>query len=217
MKWPYPISLTLIIPVCKMRSEHWQQRLALFKEEQSTSPINSIVFLGDSITEEFQLSKYFPGQPVINRGISGDTIDGVIGRLDISVIQLKPAKLFLMIGVNDIGSDMDSNYIQAKYTGLLSLIQTSLPQTELNIQSILPCAAEWGKPKINLIKEINLFVENMCQKQNLLFIKLYGAFIDSDGYLKKNMTPDGLHLNKNGYDLWAKMLIKYIQPEINND
>lgn len=200
-----------------MRSEHWQQRLALFREELSTFPKNGIIFLGDSITEEFSLSHYFPGLPLINRGVSGDTIDGVIERMETSVSRLIPSKLFIMIGVNDVGSDMGQSYVQSQYTYLLSLVQNTLPQSKLYVQSVLPCSVEWGGSMPGQIKKINQSLQNICRKNDILFINLYDVFIDPSGYLKKNLTRDGLHLNKNGYDLWAKQVGKYILPETNND
>ncbi len=200
-----------------MRSEHWHYRLSLFKERLSNCPKNGILFLGDSITEEFSLHQYFPKFPVINSGISGDTIDGVIERLDISAIQLKPAKLFLMIGVNDIGSNIEASYIQSQYSELITLLQNNLPGIKLFVQSILPCRIEWGKQMIGQIKKNNQFIENICRKKNIQFINLYNFFIDLKDHLKEDLTRDGLHLNKNGYDLWAKQLKQSIQPETTNE
>jgi len=217
MKWLFPISSILITPVCKMRSEHWLRCLYLFKDELSNCQKNGILFLGDSLTEEFHVSQYFPGFPIINRGISGDTIEGVIERIDISAIRLEPSKIFLMIGINDIGSDMTEKYIQLHYTRLLTLLQDNLPQSELYVLSLLPVRPEWGKSMPGQIKKINKFIHDASRKNTITFINLFASFIDSNGYLKENLTNDGLHLNSNGYDLWAKELMRYLQPEINND
>ena len=64
----------------------------------------SIIFLGDSLTEWFELGKYFPGLAIINEGIAGDTTYGVLQRLE-AIIKKPAKKIFLMIGINDIFND----------------------------------------------------------------------------------------------------------------
>lgn len=60
-----------------------------------------IVFLGDSITEKIDWKELFSKNNILNRGIGSDTISGLINRTD-SIVKLKPSKVFLMIGINDI-------------------------------------------------------------------------------------------------------------------
>ncbi len=200
-----------------MRSEHWQQRYALFKEELSSVPKNGILFLGDSITEEFPLGTYFPDSPIINRGIGGDSIDGVIARLELSAIQPRPAKLFLMIGINDIGADQSVAYMRQKYIELFSLIQSGLPQTQFYVQSLLPCTEEWSKSMTDQVREINQFLQKICREKSIPFIDLYARFIDPKNYLNEGLSRDGLHINTNGYNLWAQIIGPLLQPETNND
>lgn len=63
--------------------------------------INPIVFLGDSITEKIDWRELFSYPNIVNRGIGSDTITGVNNRID-SIVKLRPSKVFLMIGINDI-------------------------------------------------------------------------------------------------------------------
>jgi lysophospholipase L1-like esterase len=76
----------------------------VFTHLNAVAKPGSIVFLGDSITDFFRVNEFFPGVYVINRGISGDTTDGVLNRLAESVYELSPSKIFLMIGTNDLGN-----------------------------------------------------------------------------------------------------------------
>ncbi|KAA3612995.1 MAG: lysophospholipase [Calditrichaeota bacterium] len=199
-----------------MRSEHWMARCALFEKETPVIPKNGIIFLGDSITEEFEFSRHFGEASVINRGISGDTIDGVTDRLNISVFDLQPSRIFLMIGVNDIGSGFGSNEIKSNYTKLIELITKNLPQTKLVVQNILPCSLEWGQSTVDQIKEINKFIEKLCRNRGIQFLNLYNSFVDAKGYLRENYTRDGLHLNSKGYSIWAKILEESLLPGTNN-
>ena len=76
-------------------SEHYNERKALFETTVDTE--NEIIFLGNSITEGGDWKVLFPNQNVINRGISGDTTDGILFRLD-EITSSKPKKIFILIG-----------------------------------------------------------------------------------------------------------------------
>jgi len=189
-----------------LRSEHWNQRTSLFKEELNSISKNGMVFLGDSITEEFNLSYFFPKLSIINRGIGGDSINSVIERINYSAIELKPSTLFLMIGVNDLASDFDSEYIKSGYKKLLSLIESGLPDSRIIVQSILPCTSKWGNAMTKQIKQTNNFLFELCQTRKIEYLNLFDRFINSDGQLMNELTTDGLHLNTKGYEIWAKIL-----------
>ena len=85
-----------------------------------------MVFLGNSIIEGFDLGFYFPDHQTINRGIVGDHLDGLIERLDNSAVALKPEKLFLMIGINDIGDQRSDEYLKAMFTTLIDTLDSKI-------------------------------------------------------------------------------------------
>jgi lysophospholipase L1-like esterase len=64
-----------------------------------------VVFMGDSITDFWQLDHYFPGQPYVNRGVSGQTTAQMLVRMYPDVIDLKPAAIVLLAGTNDIAQN----------------------------------------------------------------------------------------------------------------
>ena len=82
---------------------HYEEMVKMFDDMHEDS--GGIVFLGDSITEFLNVDEFLPSYHIIKRGIAGDTTSGVLRRLG-EVIALKPRKLFLLIGTNDIGIDL---------------------------------------------------------------------------------------------------------------
>jgi len=71
----------------------------------------TVVFLGDSITSGHRLSQdmAFPhrlgqalGVPVVNAGISGDTTEGGLSRLERDVLVHRPRLVVVELGVNDM-------------------------------------------------------------------------------------------------------------------
>ena len=191
------------------RTDYWQKRTTLFKNEAETMDTSKVIFLGNSITEGFDLEKFFSGSKPINRGISGDHIDGVIERFDYSVLKLKPSKLFVMIGINDIGAGDSDSLIQLNYEKLLRIVLQSLPNTRIYIQSILPTTAIWANCPVDKIQRTNKFIQDFCSKFGFTWINLYTKFATKDGYLKNDYTIDGLHLNSKGYVYWSTILKKH--------
>ena len=196
-----------------MRYEHWKKRYALFQDEPVSAPENAFLFLGDSITEEFPLNKFFPGWPTVNRGIKGDHIDGVIERIDISAIKLKPRCLFLMIGINDIGDRRSNAYMKNQYEKLFSLLLSELKKTQIFIQSLLPVGIERGLNALKQVKEINSYLFAYSHAHNLNFIELFNKYTGTNGFLDPKFSEDGLHLNQDGYGIWAQILLNIIHTD----
>jgi len=188
------------------RNEHWYQRTALFKDELKTLEKGGIVFLGNSITEGFDFDKYFEKTKIINRGINSDHIDGLIERLQYSVIDLQPSKLFVLIGVNDIGAQDSDSTILNNYSELLEMIADNLPDIKVFVHSILPTTSKWENCPPEKIVRLNKQIKEFAFQYKFNWIDIYSLFVDKNSFLKPNLTMDGLHLNHEGYQLWTSKL-----------
>ena len=170
---------------------------------------HSIVFLGDSITDEGDWSELFPAVPVENRGIGGDTTLGVINRLN-EVIAAKPAEIFLMIGTNDLCFGRPIPEIISNYRFILTRFQAELPSTKVYVESVLPFN-DTLFPSRSLrtndnISRLNVQIKELAKEYDYRYIDLSPAFIDSDGRLPVKYTRDGLHLNDAGYLIWREQI-----------
>src|SRR6201987_1703550 len=118
-----------------LKSEHWQQRN---QEIKDTPPGKcKVVFLGNSLTELFNVNEYFADSTLLNCGIVGDFSEGLVKRID-NIAKLKPEKLFIEIGINDIIEKISLNDICANYREVIKKMQAQSPQTKIYIQSNLP-------------------------------------------------------------------------------
>ena len=169
-----------------------------------------IVFLGNSITEQGNLSELFDNKHIINRGISGDRTDGILFRLN-EVTSSKPKKIFLLIGVNDIKYKRSNEYIIRKVHQIVKRIKKESPKTEVYVQSILPTYGREKHRPINKIKTINSGLKKISQEEHLKYIDLFSRFIDDSGFLNKKYSLDGLHLNGTGYQNWKQIIKKYVK------
>jgi lysophospholipase L1-like esterase len=176
----------------------------------SRSPIraNDIVFLGDSLTEAFDLEHYFKITNIRNRGLSGDTTYQVRYRLE-EIITARPGKLFLMIGINDFFQETDEITILRHISSILLEFKHRSPGTEIFIHSILPVNSSLilSDDNINLaIFSINDGIRMICRESHIHFVDIYGDFLNDKGEMDYRYTYDGVHLSQAGYDLWARLI-----------
>ena len=170
-----------------------------------------IVLLGDSITDRCEWAELFENDNVINRGLSGDRTAGILERLG-EVIESKPEKIFIMIGVNDLRHNYTITSITENYKEIIETIQESSPKTTIYIQSILPVNVEIGTPKTKnwRIRKMNEIIKDLANDFNIEYIDIHAALLDKDNKLDVQYSEDGLHINGKGYLVWKSILEKYI-------
>ena len=200
------VSFTSLFAQTRERTKHWHTRNQQFNAEMDSFGDVDIVFLGNSITEGFDLAHYFPEYQTVNRGIIADHMDGLIERLDNSALSLEPKQLFLMIGINDIGDKRNDAYLKAMFVTLVDTITMSLPETDLYLLSILPTTPRWKNCPPDQIKRINGFLAELALERDLVFVNLYPYFLGDMHYLNPDLTKDGLHPNQSGYDIMAEKI-----------
>ncbi len=185
-------------------------------DEFNSSPLNKgdIIFLGNSITAEGKDWSSRLGNSIIrNRGIGGDTTDGVLARLG-EIIDSNPAAVFLLIGINDLYNNTiekpSVSYIANNIIDIAKKIKSSSSNTKVYIQTLLPISKQKSFKYYDLynqnIKKINkIIIEN--QQQGLYtVIDLHSLFVDNKGQLINDLTYDGLHLNERGYVIWSNFI-----------
>lgn len=190
--------------------EHHNNRLSIFAKEPMKQ--GQVIFLGNSITEGGQWQSYFPNADVINRGIGGDIAFGILKRLD-EIIERSPSKLFLLIGINDIGMDIPEPVIADNIRKIIERIQQESPNTQIIVQSILPVNPEYNGFPQHYDKQFRVLISNqlifkICAETNVQFLNLFPYFLDDRQRLQSELTYDGLHLNAEGYKLWVDILKK---------
>ncbi|AMR32439.1 hypothetical protein A0256_13895 [Mucilaginibacter sp. PAMC 26640] len=162
-----------------------------------------IVFVGTSLTQGFPLQEMFGNIHLKNRGIGGNSINDIKQRID-EVILSQPKKIFLEVGINDIGKTTVHS-VYKNFTELVNYIKLKSPKTKLYVNSVLP----FGKGNLVNIKAYNALVIKFCANQNLTFINLFPLYVGTDG-LKPDLTTDGTHLKAAGYVIWKNYILQYI-------
>jgi lysophospholipase L1-like esterase len=182
-----------------------------------SSPVKEekrIVFLGDSITQGWELDKYFPDQPYINRGIGGQTTPQMLIRMRPDVIELKPTAVILLAGVNDvfkeIHDELSLDFIQGNIASIAELARQN--EIRVVLASVLPINnLSYRKDDqpldpdflklSNKIKELNNWIKNYCRKEDMIYLDYFSAMSDERGFLRSELSNDGLHPNAKGYQI----------------
>lgn len=190
-------------------SSYYMRRLNMFKNSPQYK--DSIVFLGDSITELLNLNELLPNKRINNRGISGDTAQGVLKRLS-EVLLLRPRKLFLLIGTNDISYGVPQKEIADNIRQIITELQEKTPSTKIYVESLFPTnfskfhRSDYPNSKITALNED---IKKIAAEKNCTFIDIHPLLL-RDGELDENFTVDGLHLNNSANAKWLEFLAPYL-------
>ena len=152
----------------------------------------NIVMLGNSLTERGFWAEYFQGKRVLNRGIGGDCISGMI-------------LLF---------SKISNEKLLQQYERLLDIIARETPRTRVYIQSLLPLNEAHNeafmKGKNARFAEFNALLRAMAERRGLTFIDIWSA-MQRNGELPEEYTFDGIHLKAAGYAVWIEKIRPYVK------
>ncbi|MDG2305813.1 MAG: GDSL-type esterase/lipase family protein [Candidatus Binatia bacterium] len=169
---------------------------------------DDIVFVGDAITNEGRWSELFPGAPVKNRGIDGDTTEDVAFRIG-QVAAGKPAKVFLMIGGGDAEAEKTVEETAASYAAILDRLEADTPDSQVFVQSILPRSVEsWPS-----IEKRNLAIQKVASEHGAHYIDLVPLFAAENDAIRGDLSNDNAHLLGPGYEVWRNA----ITPQVGGD
>lgn len=174
----------------------------------------TIIFLGDSITECYNLDEHFSDIKLINKGKSGDTTIDILNRLNESVFMFNPDIVFLLIGTNDLELlNSRPKQIIKNITKIIKQIKNYNSKITIYLQSIYPVnhpikPFSVGKRTNKDILEINKEIKKI---KLATYLDVASILTDEKGNLNKEFTYDGIHINKNGYNIITNYLSKYIK------
>jgi len=206
--------------------------------KQQPVPSGRVVFMGDSITDFWNLPESFPGKPYVNRGIGGQVTAQMLVRMYPDVINLKPVAVVLLAGTNDIArnngpvtlrmieEDIMAMTELAQLHGIKVLLSSVMPVSDypfLTQQNAPPAPIvpggrgapprqkmTDGRPPSDILK-LNAWMKDYAAKVNATYVDYFSATVDDKGWLKDGISADGLHPNAEGYKMMAAVLAAALQ------
>jgi lysophospholipase L1-like esterase len=199
----------------QLRKEQLQRILAIYEQQEQAKP-NGVVFFGDSITEMYNIKKYYPMlNNTYNCGVAGAVAQELLWIVDEAVIKCQPKVVTLMIGVNDLGRTTMASpkEIANRVKAIIEMIVLNCPQTEVLLLSTLPCIEELesyhqvpGIRSNDLIAMIYSQYQDVIYNDRVTMLNIFPEFVDETGNVKVEYYQDGLHLNDRGYEKLTSLL-----------
>ncbi|MBQ8765831.1 MAG: hypothetical protein IJZ16_03415 [Clostridia bacterium] len=182
---------------------------------------NQTVLLGDSITDFFNWYELFydfsksSGQAVYNRGISGDTTDRLLQRLQENVLNISPKNIVLLIGTNDIGRGLPLSMTINNVEQIIKSAKEACPDVNFILEAVYPVNENmrdrFEKRSNKKIQEMNKEYIKVCENYNCVWLDFTDKLKDKNGNLKEEYTYDGLHINAIAYEIVAESVIPLLK------
>lgn len=188
----------------RLLEQHYNDRVNYFKLENESIYNIDVAFLGDSLTEGYDVKTYYPSLNVVNRGISGDNTFGLENRLKESAYDAHPKVISMLIGANNFTTMLDN------YESIVSKLKQNLPESKVILCSLTSMTGDWAKNN-DTAKQNNIKIQEYATKYGYAYADLYNALLDpSTNQLKENYSLDGGHLTSEGYEVITSVLAPII-------
>ncbi|MBC8594645.1 SGNH/GDSL hydrolase family protein [Oscillospiraceae bacterium N12] len=175
-----------------------------------------VVFMGNSITEGWinTCPEFFEGRPYINRGIGGQTTPQMLIRFRQDVINLHPKVVVILAGTNDIAGNTGPSTLEMIEDNLASMAEIAHANgIKVILCSVLPAYDyPWRKgmePNVK-IPELNKWIKNYAEKNKFIYLDYFSAMVDEKNGMQADLSGDGVHPNKKGYEIMQPMVEKAI-------
>lgn len=186
----------------RLVKEYYDKKLKSYQAENERYADYEVdvAFLGDSLTDGYDLEKYYPNYVVANRGIGGETTFGLENRLQVSAIDLKPKVVVMLIGGNNFHTMLDN------YESILIKLKDGLPESKIVLLSLTAMGGDWAKNN-DIAKQNNVEIKRLAEKYNCEFIDLFTPLLDPiTNEVYAGYTVDGAHFTATAYEVVTSLV-----------
>ena len=216
------LSLSLFPQTLDCKTD-WPNLARYQEENKKVPPANKneqrVVFMGDSITDSWDdpaFGGFFPGKPYINRGISGQTTPQMLIRFRPDVIAHEPKLVVILAGTNDLAGNTGPTTLEAiegnlqsmadlaKANGIRVVLASVLPVSDYELRDGKPIVQTGRRPPEQILA-LNKWLQEFTKSRGLVYLDYFSAMVDDKGFLKNELSDDGLHPNAQGYAVMAPL------------
>jgi len=186
---------------------HEQWKLLLEQEAKAVAKGQGsnrlAILVGDSLSMWFPSQSLPYGQLWLNQGISGENSGQILKRLS-AFAKTRPNTIYVMAGTNDLRQGASDRIILDNIRQIVRRLRSNHPQAQVVVQSVLPTRLK-NIPN-ERIYNLNQQIAAIAQQEGTGFLNLYSLFADEQGQLQQDLTTDGIHLTRRGYQVWQEAL-----------
>jgi acyl-CoA thioesterase I len=164
-----------------------------------------VVFMGDSITQGWAGQPFIKDNPdYVGRGISGQTTPQMLVRFRSDVIALQPAVVHIMAGTNDVAQNTGPESPQEIEGYIRGMVEIAVTNNIRVVLASIPPAADFtwrrGLVPAPQIRALNDWIREYAASRGLVYADYWSVLATSDGAMKPELSPDGVHPNAAGYE-----------------
>ena len=164
---------------------------------------HGMVFLGDSITQNWDASvwdEHFAPLNALNAGVNGDRTEHLLWRIDHGNLDGQQLQIVvLLIGTNDIGIHRRSNVVAEEVRQILTRLRSRSPAARILLLGILPRGDFPTSHRRQQVKDVNQLIQACGDDQYVYYADVADTLLDRVGRFSRALSPDGVHLSKEGY------------------
>ena len=182
-----------------------------------------IVFMGNSITEGWSqfCPNFFEGKPYINRGISGQTTPQMLLRFRQDVINLQPKIVIILAGTNDIAGNTGPSTLEMIMDNIISMAELAEANNiKVILSSVVPAFDyPWkaGQNPNEKIPALNEMIKKYSERNSILYLDYFTVMVDDKNGLRTELTYDGVHPNKAGYEVMSPLAEEAISKALETE
>lgn len=175
---------------------------------------SDVCFIGDSITDYWDLEEYFPDYDIHKHARAGALVQDM-DEWDVSDCEGIPT-VFLM-GTNNITAENYGEVEDLLVEDLSEVILTRAKKIKASpflLVSILPRNGNGVEHPIiyKLVTDQNKWIYNKLKSSGIYFkyIDVYSDFLNDEGTINESLFKDGLHPNDAGYEVLAAKIKTFL-------
>lgn len=193
----------------------WEKEIAALeaKDPVDAQTRGGIVFIGSSSIKKWTtLAQDFPRHRVLNHGFGGSQMADSVHFADRIVLPYEPRFIVVYAGGNDINAGKTPERVCADFRAFVEKVRAKLPQAGIAYIAIAPNPKRWVQ--VGRVKAANALIADYIKGQpGLKFIDVYPRMLGADGLPLPNIfVADRLHMNAEGYKLWAEIVGGFLPP-----
>lgn len=192
----------------------WEAEIKKFEDadRQNPPPRGAVLFVGSSSIRMWKdVAQDFPETKVINRGFGGSEIADSTYFVDRIVTPYQPRMIVFYAGDNDLAAGKTPQKVCEDYQAFVSRVREKMPNVKIAFISIKPSRAR--EKLMDQMQAANELIRNYSASgKNLVFIDVFTPMLGEDGRPRAELfIQDGLHMNREGYNIWRKVVAPYLR------
>lgn len=198
----------------------FENEIVAFEQQDLKNPPEKggIVFVGSSSIRLWKsLKEDFPGRNVLNRGFGGSQIADSVHYATRIVTKYEPKKVVFFAGTNDLHAGKKAENVLADFSSFVDIVHSKLPKTPIAFIAITPSPSRFAN--LAEIKKANELVKAFCRNaKNMVYIDTFNQYLNADGGPRPDLfITDQLHMNPEGYKIWAKAVAPFVYGKVKGE